>query len=211
MPIIMQENATKKEINKFEKFLEVMEVLYAVSMTWGLARLAEYFTRSPEYYLSSLIAGFVLIRFFFAPAHNLYDIAIESRNHPVLQRVIFLFDIPIMIFHSFVYYRMCYSISQRNYAHFYELLFVLLIINAAWLIAIDARIGFIAKKLCWKHIFWIVNNIVSSSVFYLTIILAPAHKMSLFAELHYWPFFIALVNCIIDFILTAPYYLGYKE
>jgi hypothetical protein len=150
----------------FNKFIEVMEIAYAVLMTWGFARLGFGWDWSWKYVLAFIIALLVLVRFFFAVWHNLRTIAIESKNKPYLQRSIFFVDIPFLILHSLIYFRMCYSIAPvigadknlPSFPSFYYLFFALLLVNVLWLGLIQCRLDCIREKGCDKFSVWIITN-----------------------------------------------------
>jgi hypothetical protein len=193
----------------FEKFMNVMEMLYAVFMTWGFAKIAEKYAWNIEYWLPSLIAVFVLIRFFFAPAHNLKEIARELHKKPFWQIYLFVIDIPFLLAHSFIFYRMCDLVTNKDYYNFYILFSALLFINVLWLLTISARKYLWGIRPCSKHLIWAINNIVC---FFVLISLFKFTQIRiLWHPLYLGLFGIALLNCVIDFVFTAPYYLGFKN
>jgi len=199
------------------KFICITEILYAVFMSWGFAKIAESFKLSTEYSidwsytLPSLIALFVLIRFFFAPVHNLRNIAIKTYDHYLRQVSLFLFDVPMLMFHSFIYYRMCSSISESNYAYFYNWFFGLLLLNIMWLVSIALRMTlWDDKEACGQHLIWVINN----SFHYVILYYIPfiVFQINLYhTPIYLYLFCIALSNCIVDYLFAAPYYLGSKK
>jgi len=215
---------TKDQEGRFNEFIDIMEVLYAVFMLWGIARIAEYFRISQgfvldwQYVLPSIIAGFVLIRFFFAPVHNLKNIALSTNGKGLgaasLQRILFVFDIPVLLLHSFIFYRMCYSISKAAYPTFYKWYFLLLFLNSVWLLAIFIRMRFLKGQYCGQHLIWAGNNFVHLLFFVVPVFILPVFKINIniFVGPYYiYPLFFAATNCVIDLFLAAPFYLGFKE
>lgn len=206
-----KETERQKESKFFEKFMGIMEVLYAVLLTWGFANIAQSFHRELAYCLTAIVAGLVLIRFFFAPAHNLYHIAVESRAHGAwYQRMVFYFDIPMLILHSFIFYRMCFHVAIMDYTQFYYFFFLLLLLNIIWLISIELRLSPFARKSDWKHFIWIYNNSFFVAAAALLLIVSRWWPIPFNTFPNYWVYFgLALANCLIDFYLSAPYYMGF--
>ena len=150
----------KEKEKQFAKFINIMDVLYAVLMAWGIAKVAENFKFELSHALPSIIAGIVLIRFFFAPARNLSNIAWQTQYKWFAQISIFVFDIPLLFLHSFFYYRMCHSIWEFKYDYFYQWFLGLLAINVFWLFLILAREWRWKKEKFYQHICWGINNLL---------------------------------------------------
>jgi len=194
-------DTVKQKNEMFEQFIDKIEVVYAVLLAWGFARVAERFVYSWSYVCGALISGLVLIRFFFAASHNVKPIAEKSEISPLHQKFLFFWDIPLLILHSFIYYRMCVALSEFNFMHFYIIFCNLLGINVIWLISINDRLirkGARPLQWCSK---WTLNNFVHISIFAVLII----------SRRDYLLFWVALSNCVIDFSLTASDYLGFKS
>ena len=177
-------------------FVDAMEVVYAVLLAWGFARVVEKFIWEIDYILPMFISGLVLIRFFFAASHNLAPVVARSKDDFFSQRFLFVWDIPFLVMHSFVYYRMCYVLSEYSYLKFYKVFGLLLLINSIWLFTINLR-----RKLEWSSK-WTLNNIIH----WLAII-----PLIIYFKNTFLLFYIALSNCLLDFFLSAPYYLGFKD
>jgi len=191
----------------YNKFIDVLEIVYAILMSWGFARIAENFDFSNIYNWAGLIVcGFVLIRFFFAPSHNVGGL-IRSINMDIVaaRKVIFL-DIPVLIAHSFIYYRMCYNVAVKNYTLFYVDYAILLILNAVWLFYIRKRLKAANAAIPDKFFCWVNNNLVAFLLIIgLWVIYASLNLLSTF--LYFWlSFLVALVNCTIDLSSCALVY-----
>ena len=91
---------------KFHDFIMRAEIMYAIFMAWGFAASAESVIRDNNWgsFPLLVITTFVLIRFFFAPTRNLYSAALITSEIPKLRWIVFLFDFPMLILHSFAYY-----------------------------------------------------------------------------------------------------------
>jgi hypothetical protein len=203
----MSEN--NKPLYDWRDFIDKMEIVYAVFLAWGFAQIAQNFRYDITFIAASFISGLVLVRFFFAASHNIGPIAVKVENKAYQQRILFGLDIPMLIIHSFIYYRMCYAIAplpkdSPNYLTFYINFNYLLFINVIWLTSIYFRAKYIFHDESNLHLTWIVNNLVFS--------LALMLSLFIFKIQSFWFLFsIAFLNCLIDFCLTAPYYLGYKK
>lgn len=187
--------------HKFDDFIDKIEILYAVLLAWGFARVAEYYIIDVTYILSAIISGLVLIRFFFAASHNLKPIAAQSKGSPFQQILLFLFDIPILVLHSFFYYRMSFFLSQRDYSKFYFAFGWILFFNAIWLMAISLRMKIFRHKVLPWCSRWTINNFVFAVIIFF--FLKSAN--------YYLLFWVALANCFLDFFWTAPCYLGFED
>lgn len=203
----MSEN--NKSLYNWREFIDKMEIVYAVFLAWGFAQIAQNFINDLKFIAVSFISGLVLVRFFFAASHNIGPIAEKLENRPYQQRILFGFDIPLLIIHSFIYYRMCYAIASSlatspKYILFYTIFNFLLFINVIWLTSIYFREKYILKDDNNLHLTWIVNNLLFS--------LALALLLFIFKIQSFWILFsIVFLNCVLDFCLSAPYYLGYKK
>jgi hypothetical protein len=185
----------------FNDFVDKMELVYAVLLAWGFARVAEFFIWNITYTLAAIISGLVLIRFFFAASHNLKPVAAKSKGSSLKQIFLFLFDIPMLVLHSFIYYRMNFLLSQRDYFGFYRVFDWLLFINTLWLVVINLRIKTSGNKIlpwCSK---WAVNNFIFAVIIFFL----------LFSRDYYLLFCFSLLNCFLDFLWTAPCYLGFED
>jgi len=73
------------------------------------------------------------------------------------RKVIFI-DIPILIAHSFIYYRICYNLSVKKYEMFYFDYIVLLILNSVWIYYINIRLKKDGAKTPDKFDLWFDEN-----------------------------------------------------
>jgi len=192
---------------KYTKFLIVLEIVYAILMGWGFARVAEYFLFDNLYNWAGLvIAGFVLIRFFFAPSHNVGALVRSAKINLWKARLIIFFDIPILMAHSFIYYRICYNLSIKAYGLFYFNLALLLFLNASWLSSIKSRLIKEGLASPPKFSLWINNNFISSMAL---LVVWATHKyiFTVDAAVYFWiSFAIAASNCIVDLASCALEY-----
>jgi hypothetical protein len=194
-------DTSDKRNEVFKNFIDKMEVAYAVLLAWGYARIAEYFIHDLRYLSGAIIGGLVLIRFFFAASHNLKPIAEKTEGSIAKQRILFLWDVPLLCVHSFVYYRMCVLLSRYDYHNFYLAFCVLLSFNIIWLISINKRIDPAGKNhLLWCSK-WTCNNAAHLAAMFIF----------LFYRIEYLLFWVALSNCLFDFMMTASDYLGFKN
>ncbi len=211
-----------KEPYLFTKFIEIMEVLYPVLMAWGFARAVQYFDLKwvngiPKidwaYTLPLFIATYVLIRFFFAPVHNLRKIAMETMYRNIAQRFVFFWDILMLIGHSFIFYLMCFTLSNReNLAYFYYLFISLLFLNVIWLGSIILREFIWGEESFRQHRCWTINNLSHLIAFCILLILNYFSIINIYSKPYYWwLFLLALSNCSFDFIAAAPCYLGFDK
>jgi hypothetical protein len=188
----------------FGKFIDVLEIVYAILMSWGFARVAEYLDiDNPFYWAGLVIAVFVLIRFFFAPSHNVGGLVRSIKmNLSAARKVIFL-DIPILIAHSFIYYRLCYNLSINKYDLFYINYALLLILNAAWLTYIRKRLRSAKAEVPNKFCLWVNNNLVFSILIFASQILHRFFNLFTTTLLFWVCALFALANCIIDLASCA--------
>lgn len=185
--------------NDVSKFIYILEIVYAILLSWGFARVAERFTaKDPFYWFCMLTALLALIRFFFAPSHNVGVVVKLVGRKKNAARVVVFFDISVLLAHSFVFFRMCYALGDRHYDFFYRDFSILLLLNALWLETIRWRQKRARANSHDKHLFWERNNLVcGAAILALFLVQADTHLM----------FFIALVNCALDLWVCAPYYL----
>jgi len=202
-------NSDDKELSRW-KWIDVMELVYAILMTWGFAKISLEGKFSWDYFLCLIIAAFVLIRFFFVPSHDLEVIAEITKARPIAQRFLFIFDVPVAIAHSFLYCRMCILIINNNMllgdkcGRFYEYFSWLLLLNVIWLVTIFARECWFEKKMGHlRFLYWAINNLLHFAIFKVVFNFADTSHAILF--------FIAFSNCLWDFVLTAPKYLNFNN
>ena len=89
------------------KFIYILEIVYAILLSWGVARVAERFTVHHVFYWLSMLVGLLtLIRFFFAPSHNVGVVVKLINNNKNAARMVVFFDISFLIAHSFIFFRM---------------------------------------------------------------------------------------------------------
>ena len=181
------------------KFIYILEIVYAILLSWGFARVAERFTvRHIFYWLCMLVSLFTLIRFFFAPSHNVGVVAKLINNRKGAARVVVFFDISLLIAHSFLFFRMCYALGDLRYNFFYRDFSILLLLNAMWLATITFRHKCAKIKPHDKHAFWLFNNSICG-ILILGLFLFKVDIVLMF--------FVAIVNCVLDLWSCAPYYL----
>ena len=180
------------------KFIYILEIVYAILLSWGFARVAERFSaRDIFYWLCMLVALLTLIRFFFAPSHNVGVIAKLINNRASAARTVIFFDISVLIAHSFVFFRMCYAMADKRYDFFFRDFAILLLLNALWLATIRHRQQRARINPHDKHLFWEANNFICGAlILVLFLMRADFHMM----------FPIALINCVLDLWVCAPYY-----
>jgi len=183
---------------KGNKLVYILEIVYAILLSWGFARVAERFMiHSVVYWLCMLISLLALIRFFFAPSHNVGVVIKLIKNSKNASRMIVFFDIPVLIAHSFVFFRMCYALGDLKYNLFYRAFSVLLLLNAIWLATITFRQKRAKVDPHDKHAFWQLNNFICGGlIFGLYLLKAEIGLM----------FIVAAVNCVLDLWVCAPYY-----
>lgn len=220
------------ELHKhFDDFIYRAEIIYAIFMAWGFAASAEAVIRAKSWVGLPLllICGLVLIRFFFAPTRNLYSAALLTEKNKKWRWIIFMLDFPILIFHSFAYYTMCIAVStgDDNAYSFFQWFIILLSANVFWLLTIAARMHLLGRgKHYMTYIKWCTNNFISVVLFFLVLSALSVSLRTFFgfllirqeavaitpADIAYWVFFsIAILNCIVDVVLTATDYLGFEN
>jgi hypothetical protein len=181
------------------KFVYILEIVYAILLSWGFARVAERFTvHHLLYWLCMLVSLLTLIRFFFAPSHNIGVVAKLVRSRKRSARVVVFFDISLLIAHSFIFFRMCYAVGDMRYDFFYRDFAILLLVNSFWLATITFRQRRAKISPHDKHAFWQMNNLVCGSLI-MAMFLLKADLLLMFI--------VALTNCTLDLWTCAPYYL----
>lgn len=216
---------------KFDDFVVRSEIIYAIFMAWGFASSAEAVIRQKSWVNVPLlvISTFVLIRFFFAPTRNLSSAALVTEKRPKWRCLVFMVDFPFLIFHSFAYYTMCLSISEGAYNsfRFFQWFIILLVANVIWLASIAFRMKILGRKKHFKtYIRWCTNNFITVIVFFFVFLIFTG-SFSAFSSIFftkelplminreqglYWVLFaVVLINCCVDFILTASDYLGFES
>ena len=180
------------------KFIYILEIVYAILLSWGFARVAERFAAKDIFYwLCLLVALLTLIRFFFAPSHNVGVVARLIGNRKGAARTVIFFDISILLAHSFVFFRMCYAMGDKRYYFFFRDFAILLLLNALWLETIRHRQRRARIDPHDKHLFWETNNFLCGAIVLALFFL----KVDFHAI-----FIVALVNCVLDLWVCAPYY-----
>jgi hypothetical protein len=181
------------------KFIYILEIVYAILLSWGFARVAERFSaRDIFYWFCMLVALLTLIRFFFAPSHNVGVVARLIGNRHGAARTVIFFDISVLLAHSFIFFRMCYALGDKRYVFFFRDFAILLLLNALWLETIRHRQRRARIDPHDKHLFWEANNFVCGAiVLALFFLKVDFHVM----------FIVALANCALDLWVCAPYYL----
>lgn len=187
-----------------KRFIEILEIIYAIIMACGVAiilgKLSEYYPNvSLDKWLSIIISIFVLIRFFFAPSKNIKMLVRRAKK---LRLFIMPFDVLVLLAHSFIFYLMCLEVDKVEMFYFW--FFILLAGNSIWLILIWLRLR--KDEIPYKIIFkrkipyitiWSINNLIFVLSFFIY-----------FKKLDNWEiwFVLALLNSMIDLLITYPYY-----
>jgi hypothetical protein len=187
-----------QEHEGINKLIYILEIVYAILLSWGFARVAERFTaHHPLYWLCMLVSLLTLIRFFFAPSHNVGIVAKLASNSKGAARMVIFFDISVLIAHSFIFFRMCYALGDLHYNLFYRDLAILLLLNATWLGTIMLRQKHARINHHDKHAFWRINNLICGGLI-LVLFFLNANVLYMFS--------VALINCVLDLWNCAPYY-----
>lgn len=192
----------------YTKFIDVLEIVYAILMSWGIARVAEKFEFNNIYNWAGLIlVGLIIIRLFFAPSHNIGALVRSVKMSLPEARKIMFIDIPVLIGHSFLYYRLCYNLSNKEYMIFYQECAVLLLLNSAWIFYINIRLKASGVSVPAKFHIWTLNNVVCSvSLFVVLALYAPFNAMGL--TTYFWiSFMLVFLNCFIDLRSCSLNYL----
>lgn len=189
---------TERKEEGINKFVYILEIVYAILLSWGFARVAERFTiHHVFYWLCMLVSLFTLIRFFFAPSHNVGVVVKLIDNRKRSARVVIFFDISFLLAHSFVFFRMCYALGDLRYNFFFRDFSILLLLNTVWLATITFRQKRARINPHDKHKFWQMNNLICGAIV-LALYLLKADLALMFS--------VALVNCVLDLWTCAPYY-----
>ncbi len=183
-----------------DKFIIILEIIYAIILACGAGRIVEIFEEglgavALETWFSIVISILVLIRFFFAPSKN---IKILGKTATKARWAIMPIDCSVLIIHSFIIYYMCLIIE--NYEIFYQWFFILLMVNSAWLSSIWARLCKSKEDISYIKT-WCINNFIFFSVFCL---ITYVFKLNLWVIL----FVLAFLNSIYDILKTYPYYFA---
>lgn len=211
----------------FIDFIDKMEIIYAILLAWGFAEATRAVIKYANWDLAPLliIDAFVFVRFFFAPERNLRSIALAIRHFPRLHWLIFLFDIPLLIFHSYAYYSMCIAITNGNWITFYQWLIILLMANVVWLLSITFRLKYFDKstKIDTFSV-WSINNAIHVALFVIIFVIyfGPSDAIGLLSfsktaglfikpgNIVYWlAFVIGISNCCVDLVMTSAEYMGF--
>jgi len=216
---------------RFDDFIMRAEVIYAIFMAWGFASSAEAVIRQKTWVSFPLmvISTFVLIRFFFAPTRNLHSAAMTTEHCHRWHWLVFVADFPLLVFHSFAFYTMCLALSLENgnAYRFFQWFVILLSANVIWLASIAFRMRIFGRDRHYlTFIKWCVNNFISVILFLITFKIYNGTFVS-FAQLFFTKdlplliapgtnfyrvlYGIALLNCLVDVILTASDYLGFDR
>ena len=192
----------------YAKFIDVLEIVYAILMSWGIARVAEKFDFKDIFNWAGLIlAGLIMIRLFFAPSHNIGALVRSIKMSPPAARKIMFVDIPVLMGHSFLYYRLCYNLSNKEYAIFYQECAILLLLNSAWISYINKRLEASGARAPAKFHIWILNNVICSIALFAALALyAPVNAIGLMT--YFWASFtLVFLNCFIDLRSCSLNYL----
>lgn len=212
----------------FVDFIDKMEIIYAILLAWGFAEATRAVIGHPNWDLAPLliIDAFVFVRFFFAPERNLRSIALAMRHFPRWHWLIFLYDIPLLLFHSYAYYSMCVAITSGSCIRFYQWLIILLVANIVWISSISIRVNYFDKSIkgCEFSI-WTINNTIHIALFIITfaIFFGPLATITMLfftktavafikpGHIVYWlAFVIGISNCCVDLVLASSQYMGFR-
>ncbi len=202
---------------KSKLYLNFLTIIFAISMVAGYERIvistfdniSKLNIRDPVsliqngyiIFLPLLMCSLVLLRFFFAPVCNVKAVleksSIQNQSYKFKPWIIMLFDIPVLLSHSIIFYFMCQSAAKDTTLFdgwFYRFFMALLFLNAIWLITVRLRIKekfFDLDRKNKPHLFWASNNLV-------------AFLLLLFLPQLGWLF--VLINCLVDLSFTADAY-----
>ena len=190
-------NKEKQQIG--ERFINIMEIIYAIILACGVVRIVDVGFEKPEnisvgLVSSLLICIFVLVRFFFAPSKNIKILGLRGWG---MKWTIMLFDVPVLIIQSFIYYYMCSKID--SFEAFYQAFFVLLFVNAMWLILIRVRLW--KEDITYAQI-WTFNNLAFVMLYLISLQFVVSWVLL---------FVMALINCLIDLLTTYSDYFQDPE
>ena len=193
-------------------FVDKMEIVYAILIALGFTKLACDCQYSWHYWQLLIISTMILIRFFFAPSRNLMAIAKATENRPFWQRVLFFWDIPVLIAHSFIFFIICaYRIDKNidGYVYYHSFYLYFLVLNVIWLWSISIRLYYFHEKIPSRFLKWSFNNFIHILIFLALRFLGKSFNIDITGKHLILLFFLSLSNCSIDFLLTAPAYLGF--
>ena len=89
-----------------EKFIEIMEIIYAIILACGVVKIAGIF-ETPflsiprDTWFSIFIAILVLIRFSFAPSKNIKILGKKAKGW---KWIVMPFDVTFLVVHAFIFY-----------------------------------------------------------------------------------------------------------
>ena len=198
----------------FNDFIDNMAIVYAILVALGFSRLACRFQNDWEHWQLLLISSLVLMRFFFAPSRNLAAIAKATRNRPFWQRVIFLWDVPMLIAHSFVFCALCLhgeADTINVYCYYYSFFVYFLPMNIIWLWSISFRLLWFGEERPKRFFIWSTNNSIHVAIFSILWSARKYQWIDIEEKYMYLLFAFALSNCVFDFLFTAPDYLGFRK
>jgi hypothetical protein len=205
-------------------FIDNMAIVYAILIALGFSQLACKFRNDWEHWQLLIVSSLVLIRFFFAPSRNLATIAEAAENRPFWQRLLFLWDVPLLIAHSFVFCSICLygttgdpqnsaepSKSLDVYGYYFAFFLYFLTMNVVWLLSISIRLRLLKRAGPRRFITWTINNSIHV-VLFMVLLLADRIRLIDIRGAHlYLLFILAFSNCLFDLMLTAPDYLGFRK
>lgn len=194
---------------KFGYFIDKTEVIYSFLIAVGFATSAHIIISNGSPIMLLLINAFILMRFFFAPACNLKEAALILEKNPKWQWITFVFDFTLLITHSYLYYQMSYNINDEF--KFYKLFSWLLFWNIIWLLSIALRMFYTGKKVPENFKIWIKNNLFHWVIFIVIFFLYSKSFLVNINCIFYLCLFFVFTNCFVDFIFTAPDYLGFRK
>lgn len=189
---LKQAYCVKEQREIGEKFIDIMEIIYAIVLACGVVKVVEVLDKGVplKIWASILISVLVLVRFFFAPSKNVKAIGKKGVGW---KWSIMPFDIPVLMAHSFIYYYMCYKISDIEL--FYRFFFILLMVNSFWLFFIWFRLR--NEPIIYIKV-WAVSNLIFCGLYLGTF------KVGLDSWLPW--FFLAFLNTCIDLGVTYSDY-----
>ena len=137
-------NANQNEV-KSKLYLEIITFIFAISMIAGYEQILigtfdninklnvndfVSLLKNSHIFLPLFVCSLVLLRFFFAPVCNvkalLENSSIQKSGKALRPWAIMLFDIPILLAHSIVFFFMCWSayvniaLSNRQFLLFFH-------------------------------------------------------------------------------------------
>lgn len=200
------------------RFIEALEIIYALFFAVGLYNVLDKF-KGDFFYLSSLILCIaVMIRFFFAPSKNvetmqyaIYKSNLTEQEKEGSYRLLFLGDVTVLFIHAVLFVIMCNYITKVKIDdprfEIFRTFFFLLLLNAFWLLSIEYRVKKLGQK-CERFIkYWYTNNFRCS----VAILIVWGSSLLLPSSWHPIVFALLLIcaylNCILDLWNTYDAYL----